>query len=263
MLERLRKLAEENKTILCFGIDPLLEKIKAEGPIKETICSYYVELTDALLAEHAISAIKPNYAYFAQHGFDGLSALEDIIHRYKNKTFIILDGKRGDIGKSSTAYAREVYDFWGADAVTLSPYMGSDSIKPFLREGRLAYVLCRTTNEGAKDFQELRIGKRFLYEHVAEKAVEWGCGLVVGATSDSIKRIVKMTKNEVPFLIPGIGAQGGDLDMVMGAIKNNPYIHRVNVSSSLAYAYEKRGGRPMDAVLAEAAALNAKIREFL
>ncbi len=264
MYGNLRKFAEENKTILCFGIDPIIEKIKMEGSLEERIISYYFEITDALLAENQIAAIKPNYAYFAQYGFDGLSALGNILRRYRNKTFIILDGKRGDIGKSSDAYGRELYDFWQADACTVSPYMGSDSVKPFLRGGKLAYVLCRTSNEGAKDFQELKIGDRFLYEFVAEKAVEWGCGLVVGATSDSIKRIVKITAGKsIPFLIPGIGSQGGDLEMVMDAIKKGPHIHRINASSSIAFAYEKQGGKPKDAALAEARKLNGQIRRFL
>ena len=161
---------------------------------------FYSAITDALLDENQISAIKPNYAYFAQYGFDGLRALKNIIEQYQNRTFVILDGKRGDIGKSSEAYSREVYDFWGADACTVSPYLGADSIAPFMRDGKLAYVLCRTSNEGATDFQELKIGKKYLYEMVAEKAVGWGgntngsCGLVVGATSDSIVRITKITK---------------------------------------------------------------------
>lgn len=263
-LEKLQKFARETKTILCFGIDPVIEKIKLNATTEEMILSYYFEITDCLLEEHEIAAIKPNYAYFAQYGFDGLSALANIINRYRNKTYLILDGKRGDVGKSSDAYARELYNFWGADATTISPYMGSDSVKPFLKDGKVAYVLCRTSNEGAKDFQELKCGERFLYELVAEKAVEWGCGLVVGATSDSINRITSITKDkEVPFLIPGIGTQGGDLEMVMTAIKSNPYIHRINASSSISFAYEKQGGTPKSAALNEARKLNEQIRRFL
>lgn len=268
MNSSLAKYSEENKTILCFGIDPVLEKMKNYGTgIEEKIMNYYFEITDALLAEHQISAIKPNYAYFAQYGMDGLSALGNVISRYKGKTFVILDGKRGDIGKSSDAYARELYDFWSADATTVSPYMGSDSVKPFLREGKTTYLLCRTSNEGAKDFQELKIGRKYLYEHVAQKAVEWNengcCGLVVGATSDSIKRIVKITRGNLPFLIPGIGSQGGDLELVIKTIKDNPYIHRINASSSIAFAYEKQGGKPKDAALAEAKKLNETMRRYL
>jgi len=266
MLDFLRKSAQERKTILCFGIDPVLEKINIGSPtgaIEERIEPFFHEMTDKLLEENEIAAIKPNYAYFARYGFDGLYVLKALIERYKNKIPIIFDGKRGDIGKSSEAYAKEAYDFWGADAVTVSPYMGSDSIMPFVREGKLPYVLCRTSNEGAKDFQEQKIGKKFLYELVAEKASEWGCGLVVGATSDSIKRIVKITKGKnVPFLVPGIGSQGGDLEMVLEALKEELPIHRINASSSIAYAYEKKGGKPVDAALAEARKTNETIRKF-
>jgi len=266
MLDFLRKSAQERKTILCFGIDPVLEKIDMGSPtgaVEERIEPFFHEMTDRLLEENEIAAIKPNYAYFARYGFDGLYVLKSIIERYKNKIPIILDGKRGDIGKSSEAYADEAFDFWGADALTISPYMGSDSVKPFVRGGKLAYMLCRTSNPGAADFQEQKIGNQFLYELVAEKASEWGCGLVVGATSDSIKRIVKITKGKgVPFLVPGIGSQGGDLEMVLNALKDDLPIHRINASSSIAYAYEKRGGKPVDAALSEARKTNATIREY-
>ncbi|MDD5171980.1 MAG: orotidine-5'-phosphate decarboxylase [Candidatus ainarchaeum sp.] len=263
----LERSARENKTILCFGVDPDMDRIaSAMGKgksVEETIAPFFHEIIDKLLAEKAIAAIKPNYAYFAQYGFDGLYALEEVMQRYRGKVPLILDGKRGDIGKSSEAYAKELYDFWGADATTISPYMGEDSVKPFLREGKLAYMLCRTSNSGAKDFEELKCGTDYLYERVATKALEWNCGLVVGATSEAIKKLAKTTKNRVPFLIPGVGAQGGDLGMVMEAIKENPRIHRINASSSIAYAYEKQGGKPADAALKEAEKLNSVIRRYL
>ena len=259
MEKRLAQIAEENKTILCFGIDPDITRMKCDV---DGISYHFQEITDKLLEEHAIAAIKPNYAFFAQYGFEGLYCLENIIQHYKGKIPIILDAKRGDIGKTGMAYAKEVYDFWGVDAVTVSPYMGKDSVEPFIREGKLAYVLCRTSNDGGKDFQELKCGKELIYEKVAKKAVEWGCGIVVGATSDSIKKVVKITKGEVPMLIPGIGAQGGDLEMVMKAIKKNPGIHRINASSSIAYAHEKQKGKPADAALKEAEKLNKTIRKY-
>ena len=127
-LRKLEKTAVEAGNILCFGIDP--------KPMKD-IVGYYSSITDALLEENLISAIKPNYAYFGALGFDGLHALKQIIDRYREKTFVILDAKRGDIGKSSEAYAREAYEFWGADAVTVAPYMGEDSISPFIKEGKM------------------------------------------------------------------------------------------------------------------------------
>lgn len=259
--------AEERKTVLCFGIDPDMPKMEAAighgKTAEETITPYFHPIIEKLLDENAITALKPNYAYFAQYGFVGLYALEDIISHYRGKVPVILDGKRGDIGKSSEAYAREAYDFWGADAVTISPYMGEDSVKPFVREGKLAYMLCRTSNPGARDFEELAVagGKKTVFEHVAEKAMEWKTGLVVGATSDAIKKLAQETGNQVPFLIPGVGSQGGDLEMVMDAITANPAIHRINASSSIAYAYAKAGGKPADAALKEAQKLNAVIRK--
>jgi orotidine-5'-phosphate decarboxylase len=261
------KAAEENQTILCFGIDPSLEKINtgaSAGAIEETIGPFFHSIVDKLLDENAIGAIKPNYAFFARYGFDGLYVLKDIIKSYREKIPVIFDAKRGDIGHTAEAYASEVYDFWKADAVTISPYLGEDSVRPFLREHKLAYLLCRTSNPGGADFQELKHDKKFFYEHVAEKAVKWGhCGLVVGATSDAIKRVVKITKGKsVPLLIPGIGAQGGDLDMVLEAVKDDLPIHRINASRSIAYAFQKQGGNPADAAVKEAEKLNKKIRKY-
>ncbi|MFA5077193.1 MAG: orotidine-5'-phosphate decarboxylase [Candidatus Micrarchaeia archaeon] len=262
MFETLELNGRKKGTLLCFGIDPVLEKMKCEGgDAKEKIENYYFPIADLLLAENQIVSIKPNYAYFAQYGFEGLHALKSIIERYKGKLEIILDAKRGDIGKSSEAYAKEAFDFWNADALTVSPYMGSDSIKPFLREGKPIYVLCRTSNPGAADFQEK--GSPQLYELVAQKALEWKTGLVVGATSDSIKKISSITKGQIPFLIPGIGAQGGDLESVLAAIKQRPHIHRINASSSIAFAWEKGKSAPEKAALEEAKKLNSQIGKIL
>lgn len=249
--EKLRRYAEETKSILCFGIDPIKFRMKAET------VPYFSEITDALLEENLISAIKPNYAYFAAEGFDGLFALKELINRYKSKTFVILDAKRGDIGKSSEAYASEAYDFWGADALTVSPYMGADSVKPFLREGKLAYMLGRTSNPGAKDFQEPG-----LYKEVFRKAKAWGTGLVVGATSDAIPEAVKLAGKETPLLIPGIGAQGGSFE-TLSSLKENPFIHRVNSSSAIAYAHEKTKESPAKAALKEAKKTAEKINSIL
>ena len=265
MIERLKKSAEETETILCFGIDPVLERIKSdEKDTSDKIVNYFAAITDKLIDENQISAIKPNYAFFAQYGFEGYDALKRLMDEYKKIIPIILDGKRGDIGKTGMAYAKEIYDFWGADAVTVSSYMGHDSVEPFMRDGKIVYVLCRTTNKGAEDFQELKIGGKYLYEKVAEKAVGWGTGLVVGATSDSIKKIVKITKGKnVPFLIPGVGSQGGDLQMVLKAIKDEILIHRINASSSLAYAHEKHKTSFEKATLIEANKLNKEISKYI
>ena len=239
------EIAKKNKSILCFGIDPTGEE--------KDIYKYYTSITDELLDKKLISAIKPNYAYFAAMGLAGLKTLKKIIDRYRDKTFIILDAKRGDIGRSSEAYSREVFDFWGADAVTVSPYMGEDSVKPFLQKGKVVYVLGRTSNPGAKDFQELKLENgEYLYEEVCRKAASWGTGLVIGATSSTaFGNVVKIVGKNTPLLIPGIGKQGGSFD-VLEALKNNPFIHRVNSSSGIAQAWRKRGGNPVDAAVKEA-----------
>ncbi len=259
----LEKFSKEYKSILCFGIDPILEKINSEGSINEKITDFYSNIIDELILESQISAIKPNYAYFAQYGFEGLFALKELIERYKNKVFIVLDGKRGDIGLSSEAYAKEAYDFFKADGITISPYMGEDSVLPFIREKKQAYMLCKTSNKGASDFQELKFKNKKLYEYIATSAVKWGCGLVVGATTDSIKKIYKITKGNTPFLIPGIGTQGGDLEMVLKTISPNPYIHLINSSSSIAFAYLKNNKNPEKAALSEALSINLKIKKIL
>ncbi len=264
MKEYLEKSAKERGTILCFGIDPVLERMKSrKKDVTKKIVSYYSAITDLLLEENEIAAIKPNYAYFAQYGFDGLHALKEIMDRYSGKIPVILDAKRGDIGKTSEAYAAEVFDFWGADAVTASPFMGQDSVAPLMRKGKLIYLLCRTTNPGARDFQELIVGGKRLYEVVVMKGIFWGCGLVVGATSESIKKIAAMTGASIPLLIPGVGAQGGDLKMVLEAIKDNAAIHRINSSSSIAFAHEKYKGTPEKAAIKEAKSLNKTIRKYI
>ena len=252
--ERLEKFATENNSILCFGIDP-------NGEEKD-IYKYYTSIVDALLERGLVSAIKPNYAYFAARGFNGLKVLKRVMERYEGKTFVILDAKRGDIGRSSDAYSREVFDFWGADAVTVSPYMGSDSVGPFLQKGKVVYVLGRTSNPGAKDFQELKLKNgKYVYEEVCRKAASWGAGLVVGATSSTaLGKVVKGVGKDTPLLIPGIGKQGGSFD-VLKVLRGNPFIHRVNSSSSIAQAWRKRKGGPVEAAVKEAEFLNTKINK--
>ena len=249
-IEKMMANAKEKETILCFGMDPVVERIPLDygKEIEERITSFFCSICDELIKNNLICAIKPNYAFYAQYGFEGLRALKKIIDKYKGVVEVILDGKRGDIGKTSHAYAREVFEFWQADATTLSPYMWDESILPFVSKG-FCYVLCRTTNPSATIFQEKRFEDgEFVYEFVAKQAIRWKSGLVVGATSKVIQNIAKQWPS-IPLLIPGIGAQGGDLTMVLNAIKKNKWIHRINVSSSLSYAHEKTNKTPENAAL--------------
>jgi orotidine-5'-phosphate decarboxylase len=253
--------ALSSKSILCFGLDPVLEKIpeSVAGDITERITGYFSQIIDATLIppNPSISALKPNIAYFAQYGFEGLLALEQLMGKYRGKLPIILDAKRGDIGSSSDAYAREAFGVWDADAVTVSPYMGKDSLQPFLNycqspENRGVYVLCRTSNQGAKDFQSLYTedGKNRVFLEVADKIAKWGSdgtGAVVGATDteelEKICWILYDSGKKLPLLIPGVGAQGGSASEVAKVLRTvsaaDLPLHRINSSSAISYAYQK------------------------
>ncbi|MBI2144516.1 orotidine-5'-phosphate decarboxylase [Candidatus Woesearchaeota archaeon] len=253
--ELLEKTAERNGSISCFGMDPAIEKIPVKGSNNcERIAKFYSEILAAVADK--IAAVKPNYAFFAQYGLDGLRAMEAVIAAAKKKKLpVILDAKRGDIGKSSEAYSKEVFGIWKADAVTVSPYMGMDSVAPFIQwcgKGKGVYVLVRTSNPGAADLQQLQLknGKDVFME-TAAKVAEWhkdGVGAVVGATNTTeLERIAKFfaaSGKRMPLLIPGVGSQGGsakDVAAVLRKIYGNTMMHRINSSSAISYAYEKTG----------------------
>ena len=230
-----------------MGIDPVLEKIP-EG----NIVKFYSDILDAMEGEDvSIPTVKPNIAFFEQYGFEGLKALKEIIKKYKEKEIsIILDAKRGDIGKTAEAYAESVFGFWQADAVTLHPYLGNDSITPFLEKGG-AYVQVRNSNPSAKDMQDLKVNGNPLFKEVANMvAGKWykpGIGAVVGATYpkelEELSTQFVSSGKQIPMLIPGVGSQGGSAEEVMTILKktNNPlWLHRVNSSSGISYAYLKQ-----------------------
>ena len=277
-LEMLQSSALERKSICCFGLDPDLSQFPSlpAQSTEEKITVFFSQIIDASLLEgKSISALKPNYAYFAQYGFDGLRAMKSLIERYSGKLPIILDAKRGDIGKSSAAYAAEAFDFWGADALTVSPYMGHDSLLPFFercRKGKGVYVLCRTSNPGASDFQSLNLENgRQLFSEVARKVEKWhtgGVGMVMGATAlDELEAAMWVfydSKKQLPLLIPGVGAQGAsaaEAAKVLRTVWPSAFpLHRVNSSSAIAYAYKKAGTDDFaGAALSEIARMNAEI----
>lgn len=275
----LDRSARAQGSILCFGLDPVLEKIptSVEGTPAERIVKFYSDIIDAAgPGKRGLGALKPNYAYFAQYGFDGLHALKELMDRYRGRYPLIFDGKRGDIGPSSAAYAREAYEFWGADALTVSPLMGADSVTPFLErsaQGKGTYLLCRTSNPGASDFltQELELVQKPLYIAIARKAMTWhqdGLGFVVGATgTDELERLMwelERSHKPVPLLIPGVGAQGGSAAEVGRTLRTvdsaRVALHRINASSSIAYAYQKAKTEDyVGAAMAEVEALNRAI----
>jgi len=237
-----------------MGMDPSLERIPLKGEPENVIINFYTQILEALKAEQIFPAmVKPNYAFYAQYGWGGLRALKKVITLYKQEGIpVLLDAKRGDIGKTSEAYAREVFDFWEADAVTIAPYMGSDSVGPFIeycKKGKGVYVLNRTSNKGAVDLQNLKVDDVPVYLKTSENILKWykeGVGAVIGATYSSeleeISAFFVNSQKKVPFLIPGVGAQGGSAKEVVTALKksgNEIPMHRINSSSGINYAYEK------------------------
>ena len=207
-----------------------------------------------------------------------MRALKAIIERYSGKLPIILDAKRGDIGKSSEAYAKECFDFWGADATTISPYMGYDSVSPFIERCKInrgAYVLCRTSNAGAADFQSVRTeNNRQVFMEVAAKIEKWhfpGLGAVMGATAldelEAMMWIFYDAHKKLPLLVPGVGAQGAsakETARVLRSVWSEALpLHRINSSSAISYAYKKSGSTDfVGAALAEIKRMNSEIGQI-
>lgn len=223
-IHQLQSAWQTQNSLLCVGLDPMPDKLPLhlrEQPVERAFSEFCQTLIDATAPY--VCAFKPQIAYFAAHRAEG--ALEAIIQysklRYPHIP-VILDAKRGDIGSTAEQYALEAYERYRADAVTVSPYMGFDSVEPYLaHEGKGVIVLCRTSNLGGNDLQFLNIDGKPLYQIVAEKvAHRWNngqCALVVGATYPSEIKVVRDIVGDLPLLIPGIGAQGGDLAATMGA----------------------------------------------
>jgi orotidine-5'-phosphate decarboxylase len=207
--DKLLNASRKNKSWLCIGLDPDPELMPGTDVLQFN--KAIIEATSDLVCSY-----KPNLAFYEALGIEGLAILEKTIKHVPGDIPVIGDAKRGDIGNTAGAYARALFRVWGFDAVTVSPYLGFDSIEPFIQyQDKGVFILCRTSNRGATDFQDLRTGDLLLYEVVAQKAREWNThgniGLVVGATYPEELKKVRSFCPEMPLLIPGIGAQGGDL----------------------------------------------------
>jgi orotidine-5'-phosphate decarboxylase len=219
-LEQLQGAERQNGSLLCVGLDPEPSKFPAslKGDASK-IYDFCAQIVDAT-ADVAIS-FKPQIAYFAAHrAEDQLEKLMEHMRRNAPHVPVILDAKRGDIGSTAEQYAKEAFERYGADAVTLSPFMGFDSVQPYLKyHGKGAFLLCRTSNPGGDDLQNQRLasveGQPLMYEHIAKLAQgPWNSngqlGLVVGATYPAEIERVRSLAPTLPLLIPGVGAQGGD-----------------------------------------------------
>ena len=219
-LDQLRNAERENGSMLCVGLDPepsrFPGRLRGDASKIFNFCADIVEATADLVV-----AFKPQIAYFAAHrAEDQLEHLIALIRSTAPHVPIILDAKRGDIGSTAEQYAIEAFERYGVDAVTLSPFMGFDSVAPYLKHhGKGAFLLCRTSNPGGDDFQSQRLssvdGAPLLYEHIAALAqgswnVNGQLGLVMGATYPAEIERVRAIAPTLPLLIPGVGAQGGD-----------------------------------------------------
>jgi uridine monophosphate synthetase len=232
--EWLADAARRNDSLLCVGLDPRVEQLTPG----DDLFSFNQRIIDA--TQDLVCAYKPNFAFYEVAGPAGLEALRrtiDYAHQ-QAKVPVILDAKRGDIGSTAAAYARSAFEVWGADAVTVNPYLGRDSVAPFTAHpDRGVLLLCHTSNPGAVDLQTLPCPDRPLYEAVAEKGAAWGTGLVVGATYPEALARVRALAPEAWILLPGIGAQGGDLEAALGSgLRDDGLGLIVNSSRGVIYA---------------------------
>ena len=249
--DRLQAAWRRNASLVCVGLDP--EPARMPLPLRHSpdaifeFCRAIVDATADL-----VCCFKPQIAHFAAHSAE--EALERLIaHIFENHRDVpvILDAKRGDIGTTALHYATEAFDRYGADAVTVNPYLGRDSVQPFLdRADRGVVLLCRTSNPGARDLQDLIVpdssgGGRPLYQHVAALvAREWNtngnCALVVGATYPEELAEVRNLVGDMPLLVPGVGAQGGEVAAVVNNGTNSEDEGLI-ISSSRAILYASSG----------------------
>jgi orotidine-5'-phosphate decarboxylase len=272
-IEQLRTAERINGSLLCVGLDPEPGKFPAglQGDASKIydFCAAIVDATADL-----VIAFKPQIAYFAAHGAEAqLERLMAHMRRAAPDVPIILDAKRGDIGSTAEQYAKEAFERYGADCVTLSPFMGFDSVQPYLKyHGKGAFLLCRTSNPGGDDLQNQRLaaldGQPTLYEHIASLVQgPWNgngqLGLVVGATYPTEIERVRKVAPSVPLLIPGVGAQGGDAVATVKAgyrAANGETTAPIVVNSSRAVLYASSGADFAQAARAAAITTRDQLR---
>lgn len=216
--EKLTTITSQNNSLLCVGLDTDIGKIPKFllDTCKDPLFDFNREIID--VTKDLVCAYKLNMAFYEVSGKNGFEALEKTIHYIPRNIFIILDGKRNDIGNTAQKYAQSLFDTYKADAVTINPYLGKDGISPFLDyKDKCSFILCRTSNPSAGDFQDLSVSSIPVYQIVATKIREWNtnnnCGAVVGATyPEELKTVRTILGENIPILIPGVGKQGGDIE---------------------------------------------------
>jgi orotidine-5'-phosphate decarboxylase len=238
--DKIIKAIEKNNSMLCIGLDSDINKIPH---FVRNVPGGMLLFNQSIIesTRDLVCAYKINFAFYERYGIDGCDILHKTIESIPNDIVIIADAKRGDIGNTSNFYATAAFNRFGSDAVTVNPYMGRDSVEPFLRnEEKMTFLLALTSNPGSADFQKLESEGKPIYMHVVEKSLRWAdhrkLGYVVGATHpEELARVRSQAKDNV-LLIPGIGTQGGDAEAILRANAGGPAI--VNVSRSIIFASE-------------------------
>ncbi len=244
--KRLENLIKKKRSLLCLGLDCDLEKIpRFLLQDKDPLLHFNREIIGA--TREYVIAYKLNVAFYESLGLSGWRLFEKTLELIPADTLVIADAKRGDIGNTSRKYAELYFHFYRCDAITVSPYLGYDSIQPFLEfDDRGIFTLCLTSNPGSLDFQYLTVENEPLYLKIARKVSEWNldygnCGLVVGATHPEDMGSIREVASQLPFLIPGIGAQGGNLQMaIQYGTDESGGNALINVSRSILYASSEK-----------------------
>jgi orotidine-5'-phosphate decarboxylase len=248
-IEKYNQRVDQVQSLVCIGLDSdythLPEQFMHHEYPQFTFNRWIIDQTQPY-----VSAYKPNMAFYEARGDRGMMALKltlEHLHQHYPDILTICDAKRGDVGSTSAAYASAIFDWFGFDAVTLQPYVGNDGLQPFLeRSDKGCIILCRTSNPGAGDFQDLAVNGKPLWEVVAEKvSTEWNhnnnCMLVVGATYPNELRQIRQIVGEMTLLIPGLGAQGGDVAQTVQAGLNRAKKGMI-ISSSRGIIFAKNPG---------------------
>ena len=260
--EKLSAASGANNSLLCVGLDPDPGKLPRDGRGRRLdVLEFNRAIIDA--TADLVCAYKPNFAFYGALGESGWSTLASTLEHVPNHIPAIVDAKVGDIGNTAERYARMMFDELGAGALTVNPYMGRDAVAPFLSYAdRGVFLLCLTSNPGSEDLETLNVDGRPLYERVAEKAADWdehgNVGLVVGATKSESLQNLRALAPELPFLIPGVGAQGGDVESAV-LYGDTPDSGGIIINASRSVIYASDGSDFQDAARRAAESLRDEI----
>ncbi|MFQ5628491.1 MAG: orotidine-5'-phosphate decarboxylase [bacterium] len=260
--EKLQEMQAQKKSLLCVGIDPEFEKVPKRLNHDSDWLFKFCHVMIKSTMQYAV-AYKFNFAFFESLGTYGCETLNRLLEIVPPDCISLADAKRGDIGNSAKHYAKAIFNNLGFDAVTVNPYMGYDAVEPFLAYRQKGiYCLCLTSNPGAKDLQYCQSGGKPLYFHVANLIKKWNqysnCGMVVGATKPAQLAEIREMCPDIPFLIPGIGAQGGNLNTVLETVGNTNAL----IAASRSIIYASANDDYAQAAAHEAAKMQAKMAKY-